>query len=253
MEQQFNNALEYLKTLEDIEACITGSAMLGYMEGQKQDIDVFCFNEASFTKLLYTLHFNPMFLIVDPIEKFKFKDWTESSYKGSIKKLGIITIKLVYNLSIDVNIIYKEKADNIFTVLASFDLDIICKAYDLRSKKLLDLSENKETNICTWNKWNKSFYNPNIWAVSRILRQLERCFKYHSRGYNTDNVALKYKEILNSMLEYENIFNSAKVDEKVLSVKTNSKILIKIIDNWLKHHKISETELELLRTTIKLL
>jgi 3-methyladenine DNA glycosylase AlkC len=64
-------------------------------------------------------------------------------------------------------------------------------------------------------------------------------------------VALKYKEILNSMLDYENIFNSQKVDEKVESVKKNSKILIKIIDLWLEKHTISETELELLRETIK--
>jgi hypothetical protein len=44
---------------------------------------------------------------------------------------------------------------------------------------------------------------------------------------------------------------SQKVDEKVESVKKNSKILIKIIDLWLLNHTISETELELLRETIK--
>ena len=53
------------------------------------------------------------------------------------------------------------------------------------------------------------------------------------------------------MLEYDNIFSSAKVDEKVHSVKTNSKILIKILDHWLEKHVLSEVELELIKTTIK--
>ena len=251
MKEQQELAINYLKTL-DVNACITGSCLLEYFEGS--DIDVFAFDEAAFTKLLYTLKFNPMFTILDKMEIWKASDWCDSTYKGSIKKMGIVTIKLYWNLSVPVNIIFKEKANNTFSVLESFDISVICKAYDLKTKQTLDLTNGDDiTKKANFNKWNKSFYNPNIWAVSRILRQLERCFKYHSRGYDTDNVALKYKEILNSMLEYENIFNSAKVDEKVTSVKTNSKILIKIIDNWLEHHKISETELELLRTTIKLL
>ena len=252
MKEQLEGAIALIKTL-DIEGCITGSALLDYFPDSKQDVDVFVYSEAAFTKLLYTLKFNPMFLVVDKLEQWKMEDWCNSSYKGSIKKLGIVTIKFMYNMSIEVNIIYKEKNHSIFDVLSAFDLDIIAKGYDLKSKKVLDLSENNGSKKCTWNKWNKAFYSVNIWAVSRIMRQFERIVKYHNRGYDTDEVALKYKEILNGMLEYENIFDSQKVDEKVTSVKTNSKILIKIIDNWLEHHKISETELELLRTTIKLL
>lgn len=251
MKEQFENALTYLKSLEDIEACITGSAMLGYMEGQKQDIDIFCYNQASFTKLLYTLHFNPMFLILDKIEQWKFSDYTQSVYNNSIKKLGLVTIKFTYNLSIPINIIFKEKADNIFSILSTFDMDIISIGYDLKSKKTLDLSEKKEDKVVTWNKWNKSFYSVNIWAVSRILRQFLRVVKYHKRGYNTDDVALKYKEILTNMLEYENIFNSDKVDEKVKSVKDNSKILIQIIDKWLETHLLNDDEEKLIEETIK--
>lgn len=242
-----DNVIEYLKQ-QDINGCITGSCMLQYFEGA--DVDVFTYDEAAFTKLLFTLYHNKMFLLLDPIEKWKFEDWTSSPYKGSLKKLGLITIKFKYNMCIDVNIIFKEKNQSIFDVLSTFDLDIIAKGYDLKSKKVLDLSENNG-NKATWNKWNKAFYNPNIWAVSRILRQFERVIKYHRRGYDTDEVTLKYKEILESMLEYENIFNSEKVDEKVETVKRNSKILIEILNKWLETHEISETELELMRLTIK--
>jgi hypothetical protein len=247
METQMNNAIAFLKE-QDVNGCITGSCMLKYFDGA--DVDIFTYDEAAFTKLLFTLYHNKMFLLIDPIEKWKFEDWVSNPYKGSLKKLGLITIKFKYNMAIDVNIIFKEKNNSIFDVLSTFDLDIIAIGYDLKSKKTLNLSEGKG-NIATWNKWNKAFYNNNIWAVSRLMRQFERVVKYHNRGYNTDEVALKYKEILNSMLEYENIFNSQKVDDKVESVKKNSKILIKIIDLWLLNHTISETELELLRETIK--
>lgn len=252
MKEQLDNAIALIKTL-DIDGCITGSALLDYFPDSKQDVDVFVYSEAAFTKLLYTLKFNPMFLVVDKLEQWKMEDWCNSSYKGSIKKIGLVTIKFVYNLSIDVNIIYKEKNHTIFDVLSTFDLDIIAKGYDLKTKKILDLSENKGEKIAKWNKWNNAFYNPNIWAVSRILRQFDRVIKYHNRGYNTDDVALKYIEILKGMLEYENIFTSEKVDEKVLSVKTNSKILIKILEKWLIDHTITKEEMELISKTIKLL
>jgi hypothetical protein len=235
-----------------VEACITGSSLLGYIEGESQDIDIFCYDQPSFIKLLYTLHFDPMFLILDKLEKWKFSDITKSKYNGSLKKLGLCTIKFVYNTCISVNVIYKEKCENAFAVISSFDLDLITKAYDLTTKQTLDLSGNSfNTKIVSWNKWNTSFYNPNIWAVSKILRQFERVIKYWNRGYNTDAVTLKYIELLQGMLEYENIFTSDKMDEKMLSVKTNAPILIKILEQWLATHSITDTELELIKSTIK--
>lgn len=249
LEQQQKLALEYLKTL-DIEGCITGSCLLEYFEGS--DIDVFCYSEASFTKLLYTLHFNPMFLLLEPIEKWKFKDWTESNYKGSLKKLGLITIKFKYNTCIDVNVIFKDKNHSAFDVLQSFDMDIICRAYDIKTKQILDLTNGSTiSKIASFNKWNNTFYNPNLWAVSRVLRQFDRTVKYYKRGYNTDPMVLKYIELLQGMLEYENIFTSDKMDEKMLSVKTNAPILIKILEQWLTTHSITDTELELIKSTIK--
>jgi hypothetical protein len=250
MKEQVDNAITWIKS-QEIEGCLTGSCLLDYFEGQ--DIDVFAYNEAAFTKLIFSMYFNPMFLLIDPIEQWKFKDWTETTYKGSLKKLGLITIKFKYNMCVDVNIIFKERNNTIFDVLANFDLDIIAKGYDLKSKKVLDLCENRNGKKATWNRWNKQFYNPNIWAISRVLRQFERVIKYHKRGYDTDEVVLKYKEILTQMLEYENIFNSTKMDEKVMSVKTNSLILIKIFDKWLDTHEISDTEIKLMKETIKTL
>jgi hypothetical protein len=247
MKEQINNAIEWIKE-QDVEGVITGSCLLDYYEGQ--DIDIFTYNESAFTKLIYSMYHNPMFLLMDPIEKWKFKDWTESTYRGSLKKLGLVSIKMVYNTCVNVNIIFKENKKSIFDVLASFDMDIIAKGYDLKTKKILDLSEGRE-GIATWNKWNKSFYNVNIWSMNQLLRQFERIIKYHKRGYNTDEITLKYKEILKDMMEYENIFNSAKVDEKVEIIKKNGIILNQILDKWLETHELTESETELLNLTIK--
>jgi hypothetical protein len=129
-------------------------------------------------------------------------------------------------------------------------MDIIAKGYDLKTKKILDLSENRP-GISTWNKWNNQFYNANIWSINNLLRQFQRVIKYHNRGFNTDEVTLKYKEILLDMMEYENIFNSTKVDEKIEIIKKNGEILIQIFDKWLSTHVLSEQEDELLELTIK--
>lgn len=252
MKQQLETCIELLKNKLDADGCITGSALLDYFPDSKQDVDLFVYSEKAFTKTLYSLYHNPMFVILDKKELWKFNDWCNNPYSGSIKKLGLISLKFVYNTCIDVNIIFKDKNHSAFDVLQSFDMDIICKAYDIKTKQILDLTNGSTiSKIASFNKWNNTFYNPNLWAVSRVLRQFDRTVKYYKRGYNTDPMVLKYIELLQGMLEYENIFTSDKMDEKMLSVKTNAPILIKILQQWLETHTITDTELELIKSTIK--
>lgn len=247
MKDQINNVVSWIKE-QDIDGCITGSCLLDYFEGQ--DVDVFCYSEASFTKLLYSMYFNKMFLIMEPIEKWKFKEWTEKDFKSSVRKLGMVTLKFKYNICVDVNIIYKEKCKSIFDILSTFDMNIIAKGFDLKSKQYLDLSGNTGK-IAKWNSWNTSVNNIDIWGLSRILRQFERVIKYHKRGYNTDEVTKTYIQLLKRIMEYENIFNSKKLDEKISLVEANGKILITIFEKWLSTHEITEDELELLKIKIK--
>lgn len=246
MRNLIEDSIKWLKE-QEINGCITGSCLLDYFEGQ--DVDVFVYNEAAFTKLLYSMHFNPLFQLLEPIEKWKFNEWINNK-KSSLHKIGLITIKFKYNLAVDVNVIYKLKDTNIFNVLNSFDLDIICKAYDIKTKQYLDLSQN-DGKIVHWNKWNNNFYSEDIWTINKLLRQFERCIKYHKRGYNTDLVVLKYIELLDKLLEYKNIFNSVSFDEKLESIKKNGAILKKILTIWLKKHELTDEELNLLNQKIK--
>lgn len=251
MEKQFDDLLDYLKGL-NMRGCITGSSMLGYMENEKQDIDVFCYDEKSFTELYYELYHNKMFTILDPLEKWKSDMFrTKNDFKNK-HHTGVVTIKFLYNTCLDLNIILKNNCNNIFSVLASFDMDLISKGFCLQTKQYLDLSgDSSETKIATWNKWNPAFYSEEVWQISRILRQLERCFKYHKRGYNTDALIHKYVELINKLQDFTSIFNSESFNEKLKITQDNTLIVKQLCENWLENHEITDEQVELLQIKIK--
>ena len=251
MEQQFNNLLDYAKTLE-IRGCITGSSLLGYHPNA--DVDIFCYDEKAFTELDYELRHNKMFQITDELEKWKsdmFRNNTSFTNKHSS---GVTTIKFLYNTCINLNIILKKNNTNCFSVISSFDMNLICKAYCLQSKQYLDLSgDSAITKIVDWNRWNPQFTSSDVWDISRILRQLERCFKYQKRGYNCDAVVKKYLELIGNIETYESIFSSENFNEKLARTKHNTQIIKNVCKVWLATHEISDDELRLLREAIKLL
>lgn len=187
MQQQIENLILWIKQ-QPIKGCITGSALLDYFPDSHQDVDVFVYDEKSFNKLLFAMHHNDMFQILDPMENWKFERFINVEEK-TFTKHGLVTIKFTYNTCVDANIILKRNCNNIFSVLSSFDLDIITKGFDIATQQYLDLTGNSTaTKVANYNKWNPAFLSEEIWQISRVLRQLERCFKYHKRGYNTDAV-----------------------------------------------------------------
>lgn len=247
MKEQINNAIEWLKT-QDVRGCITGSCLLDYFEGQ--DIDVFVYDEKSFAKLIFAMHHNDMFTILDPLEKWKFEQYINRN-QSTFFKFGLITIKFDWNTCIPVNVILKKKCQDIFSVLSSFDLDIICRGYDIQTKQFLDLSENLPDKKATWNKWNTKYYSNEVWQISKILRQLTRCIKYHRRGYNTDAIVNKYIELIDTLQEYETIFSSVNFNERLKVTKENTIIVRKLCEVWLETHEITDEQLEVLNAKIK--
>ena len=247
MKEHIDYIIEYLKQ-QPIKGCITGSSLLGFFPGQ--DVDLFVYDEKSFTKILFNLQYNSSFLILDPLEQWKLDQFINKEYNNKAR-FGITTIKFVYNTCIDVNIIFKKNCNNIFSVLSSFDIDIICKGYDIETRQYLDLTEKLPGNQATWNKWNTNFYDPELWQIGRILRQLERVIKYYKRGYNTDPVCIKYIELIDEVQKFQDIFNSNNFSESLKIRKSNSKIVKEICTIWLKTHEISDEQLELLKEKIK--
>ena len=246
MKEQISAAIDWIKK-QPVKGCITGSCLLEYFEGQ--DVDIFMYDEKSFTKILFAMHHDPMFTITDKLENWKFEQYINKN-EDKFYKFGLITIKFTYNTCIPINIILKKKATDVFSVLTSFDMDIICKGFDLETKQVLDLS-NSTGKIASWNKWNTIFYSDEIWAISRVLRQLERCFKYHKRGYNTDAVVIKYIELLNKLQEFESIFHSENFNEKLKITQENTIIVKQLCELWLETHSITDKQMELLTVKMK--
>jgi len=245
MKEQIDNAIELLKK-QDIEGCITGSCLLDYFEGQ--DVDLFCYNEHSFLELLYFMHYNPQFLILDPLELWKYQEYTKRG-KSSLDKLGLVTIKFKYNTCVDINVIFKKHHNNIFDVLSNFDLDLVATGYDIKTGKTISLRETIGLEG-TWNKWNKSFYQPNFWDVKRILRQFERVIKYTDRGYNLSLVTDKYISIVEEIIKSDNVFKSDKGTTYFDNTIDQFKIVLQILQTWKKEQVITKEQLQILKTLI---
>jgi len=249
MKENIEKATNWIKN-QSFKGCITGSSLLGYFPDSNQDIDIFVYDDKSFTKLLFAMYYNDMFQILDPLEKWKFDQHITKNY-DNLKKFGLTTIKFMYNTCIPINIIIKKNTKDIFSVLSTFDLDIISIGYDIETKQTLDLSQHLPNKQATWNKWNTSFYDPELWQISRVLRQLERAFKYYKRGYNTDNLVLKYIELIDKIQDFTNIFNSDNFNAALKIKKENTKIVKKICEVWLETHEITDEQIELLKVKIK--
>jgi len=248
MEEQYKSALEILKK-QDINGCITGSYMLGYHEGWNQDIDLFVFDQSSLNKILFFMHYNPMFQILDPMEKHKFNDLINNG-KSSLDNIGLITIKFKYNLLIDINIVFKKFQKNVFDVISNFDISIIAKGYDIKTGQTLDLSGYNGDKIVTWNKWNPTFYKADFWNIKRILRQFERITKYTNRGYDLTEVTDKYISLVEEIVSTSNFYKSEKGVKYFEDTIEQFQIVLKILKLWKKDGKISESELLTLKTLI---
>jgi len=247
MEEQIKQIIDWAKK-QPVEGCITGSCLLGYFEGQ--DVDVFAYTEKAFAALIYAMIYDDKFTIQDSLEEWKLNKFLTKD-KDGLGKIGILTIKFLYNAAVPVNIVYKRNCTNLFSVISSFDMDIIAKGYDIKTGKSLDLSENLPDKQVTWNKWNTAYYSEEIWEISRLLRQVVRCVKYHRRGFNTDLVVEKYISKLGDLMNFENLFSSAEFDAKLKVTKENAKIVKDIFEVWLQTHEITDEELDLINVKIK--
>lgn len=245
MKEQIDNAIELIKK-QDVNGCITGSILLDYFEGA--DIDIFMYDKSSFNKLLFFMHYNPMFTILDKLELHKFNEYINED-KSSLDSIGLITIKFKYNLCIDVNVVFKKFHKNIFDVLSNFDLDIIANGYDIKTGNYLSLRTTTGLEG-TWNKWNTSYYKCNLWSCKRLLRQFSRVVKYTERGYNLETVTDKYISLIEEILSKDNIYKTEKGTLFHEKTQKEFEIVLKILQVWKVEKKMSPENLMVLQTLI---
>jgi hypothetical protein len=248
MKEQFENAITLIKKQENLNACIAGSAMLGYQEDWNQDIDIFCYDEQSFTALLYFMHYNPMFNILDKLELHKFNEYTQRN-KSSLASIGLITLKFTYNLCIPINIVFKKYQKNIFDVLSAFDIDLIAQGYCLKTGKYLSLRESKDY-VGTYNSWNTSFHIVDQWSCRRLIRQFLRVIKYTERGYDLTSVTEKYISMIQEILDEDNIYKTQKGTEFYDRTQKEFSIVLQILQVWKLEQKMTPENQLILQTFI---
>jgi len=242
MQEQFKAAFDIIAS-QDIDGAITGSYMInGYQEGWNMDLDIFTYNEQSFTALLYFMKYNKMFQILDKLEKHKLDEYLKNN-KSSLDKLQLITIKFYYNTIVPINIIYKKHQNNVFDILSNFDIDIITVGYDIKTGKTLSLRESTGFD-CNWNRWNPSYYKTDPWSCKRLVRQFSRVVKYTNRGYDVSKVTSKYISLIEEILETENIYKSEKGIDYYNKTKEEFELVLKIIKVWEKTLSITSEELK---------
>lgn len=239
MKEQIENAISWIKQ-QDIKGCITGSCLLDYFEGQ--DVDVFVYDEKSLNAILYAMKYNPMFQCLDPLELWKLNQYLKVN--ENFKKRNLITIKYKWNLCIDVNICFRPNNTNVFSVISNFDLNIICKGFDIQAGKMLDLSDYNGDMVAKINEWNRDYFDFNLWNANRLLRQSTRCFKYFLRGYNVDSAIITYNNIIDEILEFENIFKSEKVEEGLNHNIPILKLVKATNEEFLNDHKMTQENLD---------
>jgi len=245
MKEQINNCIKLLKQ-QDVNGCITGSVLLDYFEGA--DIDLFVYDKSSFNKLLFFMHYNPMFTILDKLEQHKFDEYINED-KSSLESIVLITLKFKYNLCIDVNVVFKKFHKNIFDVLSNFDLDIIANGYDIKTGNYLSLRTTTGLEG-TWNKWNTSYYKCNLWSCKRLLRQFSRVVKYTERGYNLESVTDKYISLIEEILSKDNIYETEKGTIFHEKTQKEFEIVLKILQVWKVEKKMTPENLLVLQTLI---
>ena len=244
IKEQMNETIKLLKEL-DINGCITGSSMINgdYDNWESQpDIDLFVYARPQLqyaaNMLIQVYGFKPL----SDGERWKIDRLNNFERK---KKMPVETLKVVKD-GIIVNISYKEGKNNIFAVLASFDMSIIMVGYDIRKHVMLDLRCKNDMMVPEDpdNQWSNDINvaNPNplrdqdvdMYGVEMWVRQFSRVIKYWNRGFDTRPMAQFYIELINGVLEKGQLFNTEKSENVYREfVETYEPLRDKMVQ-WLK-------------------
>lgn len=250
MKQQIENAKNLLLSLP-IQGAIAGSSMLDYFEDQ--DIDVFLYGKVAMEgalsmlapisvngKIIAPSQFGMTFLSAGEQEKYeRFKNGNDLG----LNKIGVVSIKLLYNTCVPVNLVLRKHTYTIYDVISNFDLDIISQGVDIYTGEFLSLR--KTTGLdCTWNKYNPFFKEASAWNVKRFFRQFIRVIKYHNRGYNLDKVVAKYIELAQEFISKPDNFGTEKSKAFKDATVKEFEFAITILQDWLDYHIIEDSELQ---------
>jgi hypothetical protein len=209
--KEIKETIELLKTT-GIRGCITGSSMLDEdfdTWEETPDVDVFVFSAEQLQYAIDLLEFKYGFTPLNGGEQWKID---RIRWKGIQKNASLQTVKMVGPLDVIVNLTWKYGKTTLADVLASFDMTIIMKGFDIRNGYTLDL-----TDVCG----DRKVASPNpmreqdvdMYGTEQWVRQFGRCIKYWNRGYDTRPMARFYIRLINGVIEKGQLFSTDKSEQ----------------------------------------
>ena len=210
----------------DIDGCITGSSMIdGDYDNWETipDIDVFVYHANELIYAVDTMIKEYQWYPATKGEEWKIKKMRNRDVKSN---LALQTIKLKHkDHDVQVNLTWKEKRDNLFAVLSSFDMSIIMVGHDIQKKVTVDFRTKGDMVLYDENNiWSDSIYkavpNPlreqkvDMYGAETWVRQYGRCIKYWDRGYDTREMAKFYIKLIDQVIEDGILFENERGKER---------------------------------------
>lgn len=210
--QKIHQWIDTLKESE-IDGCITGSCLLedNFDDWEnKPDIDIFAYSPESMIEAINILQY-----------KYQFKFGSEDTNRSMLqeeqkykwlkqrrvnKDWKLHTVKM-NNDGITINISNKQKCTNVAEVIATFDMSIICRGWDIPGQFLYDLTQQwSDKKTAVPNKIRHQ--DTDTLTTAYWVRQFDRVIKYWNRGYDTRPMAKFYLSQIDEVLERGNIWTS---------------------------------------------
>lgn len=243
LSSKIHDAIEEIKTT-DIDGCITGSCMLD-MDFDSwmsvPDIDIFVYSDTSMVYALCKLE--AMGFVPGGKDKKAAGEELKRSWliEDGVKSNAALSTIMYQRDGVNVNVSLKKNCNSVIEVLASFDMTIIMKGYEISTGVMLDLTdtgEHGDSMIADPNRLKRQLYNhPSRFKVDRALRQWERVLKYWDRGFDTRPMARFYLDLIDQVLAAGAQFQT---ERDIASFNEMEPGFIKqreTIAKWLEEHK----------------
>jgi len=232
--------------IPSIRGCITGSSQIGadYDTWEEcPDIDLFVYTE---NMLSYAADALIMLHGFQPATKGEEWKLSRIRNRGMARNMTLSTLKLKHpDYEPLVNVTWKEKRDNLFAVLASFDMSIVMVGLDIPSGTKLDLRTgsgfvlNDPKGVWSPSK-NVAVPNPlreqnvDMYGAEMWIRQFSRCIKYWNRGYDTRPMAMFYIRLIDQVIEDGQLFTTKNSEERYNDFKAEFEPLKEQMVKWLE-------------------
>ena len=244
MTMKIKDTIELLKNT-DIDGCISGSCMLPDVDfdlwSSQPDVDVFVYSKMQMAYAVDLLQMVHGFKELNDGEVWKLDRMRRRD--DSNVKAALDTVKLEKD-GVIVNVTWKKGRKSLADVLASFDMTVIMRGYDIRHGVTMDL---RKENDAVQGKFpptvKEAWPNPlrdqdaDMYTTQMWVRQFDRVIKYWNRGFDTRPMAEFYVRLIDEVIAKGALFTSDKATEAWAEFLNTYQPIRQKMAEWLESKK----------------